>query len=94
MWCQEISFRTDSVGFFFDLITHFTLKSMQLHGEILSQHWISEKDLKYIHRFIVWLPSFDINVGGYSEISVSIQNYIALSCYLKVFVILRSDLKM
>lgn len=78
MQCQEISCRTDSDGFCFDLIPQFTLKSVQLHGEVLSQHWISEKDLKYIRRIIMCLPSFDINVGGYSEISVSIQNYIAL----------------
>lgn len=78
MQCQEISCRTVSDGFCFDLIPQFTLKSVQLHGEVLSQHWISEKDLKYIRRIIMCLPSFDINVGGYSEISVSIQNYIAL----------------
>lgn len=50
------------------LMTQFSLKSMQLHEEVLSQCWISEKDLKYIHRIIMWLPSFVINVGGYSEI--------------------------
>lgn len=72
MECQEISCRTDSDGFCFDLIPQFTQKSIQLLGGILSQLWISEKDLKYIHRIIMWLPSFGINVGGYSEISVSI----------------------
>lgn len=72
MECQEISCRTDSDGFCVDVIPQFAWKSIQLHGEILSQLWISEKDLKYIHRIIMWLPSFGINVGGYSEISVSI----------------------
>lgn len=78
MQCQEISCRSHSGGFCFELIPQFSLKSVQLHGEVFFQHWISGKGFIYIHRIITWLPSFGTNVGGYLEISVSIQKSIAL----------------